>query len=209
MFNFAILYYLGLALLSVLQGPIVILLGAAAAATGVISPYGVFIAVTIGNLSVDLLWFMIGRLGKVAWITRFRWLRVNLNTIESMKGRLFHQTPQIVALAKLSSIFVLPVMVAAGLVRLPWKRWFPTLFIVEIVKNVLLILLGYYAVVSISQLQKGLSILAISGSILSIIIPMWLFRRSMHTKDKAAKLDQEEKLKENKPLENKSLENKI
>lgn len=204
MFNIALLYYFGLALLSVLQGPIVILLGAAAAATGgSITPIGVFIAVTIGNLSVDLLWFFIGRMGKIAWITRFRWLRVNLNTIESMKGRLFHQTPQIVALAKLSSVFVLPVMVAAGLVRLPWKRWFPTLFIVEVVKNVLLILLGYYAVISISQLQRGLSILAISGSILSIIIPMWLFRRSMRIKDKAAKLAEEEKTIEGKPIEDK------
>ena len=139
MIHIALLYYFGLAFLSVTQGPIVILLGAAAAATGVISPYGVFIAVTIGNLSVDFLWFLIGRLGKLAWILRFRWLRINLNTIESMKGRLFRQTPQIIALAKLSSVFVLPVMVAAGLVRLPWKRWFPTLFVVEILKNVLLI----------------------------------------------------------------------
>jgi membrane protein DedA with SNARE-associated domain len=194
MFNIALLYYFGLALLSVLQGPIVILLGAAAAATGVISPYGVFIAVTIGNLSVDMLWFMIGRLGKIAWILRFRWLRVNLNTIESMKGRLNRQTPQIVALAKLSSVFVLPVMVAAGLVRLPWKRWFPTLFIVEVVKNVVLILLGYYAVVSVSQLQKGLSILAIAGSILSIIVPMWLFRRSMHKELKPLQLPKQENL---------------
>jgi len=192
--HIALLYYFGLAILSVLQGPIVILLGAAAAATGVISPIGVFIAVTIGNLSMDIIWFMIGRLGKIAWIVRFRWLRANLETIESMKGRLFRQTPQIVALAKLSSVFVLPVMVAAGLVKLPWKRWFPTLFIVEVVKNVLLIFLGYYAVISISQLQKGLSILAIAGSILSIIIPWWLFRRSMNKGNKALKLPREQDL---------------
>jgi membrane protein DedA with SNARE-associated domain len=199
----ALVYYFGLALLSVMQGPIVILLGAAAAATGVISPYGVFIAVTIGNLSVDLLWFLIGRLGKIAWILRFRWLRVNLNTIESMKGRLSRQAPQIVALAKLSSVFVLPVMVAAGLVRLPWKRWFPTLFIVEVVKNVVLIYAGYYSVISISHLQKGLSILAISGSILSIIVPMWLFRRSMHKESNAPKLPEEDKPIEDKPIEDK------
>jgi len=194
MFSITLLYYLSLAVLSVLQGPIVILLGAAAAATGVITPLGVFIAVTIGNTTIDLVWFMIGRLGKISWITRFRWLRVNLNTIESMKGRLFLHTPQIVALAKLSSIFVLPVMVAAGLVRLPWKRWFPTLFIVEVVKNVLLILLGYYAVISISQLQSGLTILAIVGSVLSIIIPIWLFRRSMNKGPKPLELPKQENL---------------
>jgi len=199
--NIALLYYLGLALLSVTQGPIVILLGAAAAATGVVSPIGVFIAVTIGNLSVDLLWFLMGRLGKVDWIVRFKWLKVNLKTIDNMKVRLFHNAPQIVMLAKLSSIFVLPVMVAAGLVRLPWSRWFPTLFIVEIVKNVLLILAGYYAVVSIKQLQAGLSALAIVGSILSIIIPIWLFRRSMRKENKAAEL-LEEKQGEDKPINN-------
>jgi membrane-associated protein len=201
MVHFALLYYLGLALLSVLQGPIVILLGAAAAATGVISPVGVFIAVTIGNLSVDLLWFLIGRLGKVDWITRFRWLRANLNMIESMKARLFQNAPSIVALAKLSSVFVLPVMVAAGLVRLPWKRWFPTLLIVEVIKNVLLILLGYYAVISISQLQSGLTILAIAGSILSIIIPIWLFRRSMRKENNAAKPPEVTPIDDN-PVEN-------
>ncbi len=194
MIHIALLYYFGLAILSVTQGPIVILLGAAASTTGVISPIGVFITVTIGNLLADMVWFLIGRLGKVEWILRFRWLRVDVAMIESLKIRLFRQAPFIVMLAKLSSIFVLPVMVAAGLARLPWKRWFPTLFIVEVVKNMALILAGYYAVVSVSHLQTGLSILAISGSILMVIIPWWLFRRSLRKEGSEPKLIVEEPL---------------
>jgi membrane protein DedA with SNARE-associated domain len=181
MIHIAIVYYLVLATLSVLQGPIAVVLGAAAAAatTDVMTPLGIFIAVTIGNTTADTLWYMIGKLGKIDWIYRIRWLRVNSNTIDLVKSKLHEHAPKIVLLAKLSSVFVLPVMLAAGLIRLPWKRWFPTLFLVEIIKNVILILAGYYSVVTIGQFRRSLSVLIIAATILSIVIPWWAFKHSL------------------------------
>ena len=178
-----LIYYFVLATLSVLQGPIAVMLGAAAATTGVMTPVGIFIAVTIGNTIADLLWYMIGKLGRIDWIFRLKWLRVNPSIITRVKASLHEHAPKIVFMAKLSSVFVLPVMLAAGLMRLPWKRWFPTLFSVEIVKNIVLILAGYYSIVSISQFQKSVSAIIIAATLLSIILPYWLFKRSLHLDD--------------------------
>lgn len=191
MIHVALIYYFVLATLSVLQGPIAVVLGAAAATTGIMTPLGIFIAVTIGNTAADLLWYLIGKLGKIDWIFRIRWLRVNVNTLNRVKASLHDQAPKIVFLAKLSSVFVLPVMLAAGLIRLPWKRWFPTLFTVEIIKNIVLILAGYYSVVTINQFQKSLSILIIAATILSILVPWWAFRRSLHLDDDDKTVKQE------------------
>jgi membrane protein DedA with SNARE-associated domain len=180
MAHIALIYYLTLALLSILQGPIALLVGAGAAAAGVINPWWLFLTITLGNLSVDILWFWIGRLGKIDWLLKFRFLKLKMETILRLEKSLDAQAPRIVILAKLSSVFVLPVMVAAGLMRLPWKRWFPTLFGIEILKNVVLILAGYYSVLSITQFKSWLSILTIAGLVLSLLIPWFFIRRSIH-----------------------------
>ncbi len=48
--------YLGLALLVAVEGPIITLLAAVAAAAGALSPFAVFAAAALGNLTGDLLW---------------------------------------------------------------------------------------------------------------------------------------------------------
>lgn len=177
------LYYIGLAILSIIQGPVVIIVGAGISATGAISPWGVMIAVTIGNLTADMVWYYIGRLGKIEWVLRLRFLHINMDTIDKLENALTKHAPRIVLLAKLSSVFVLPVMIAIGLLRLDWRRWLPTLVGVEIPKNVLMILIGYYSVVSITQFKNWLAILSVPFIILSIVIPWRLFKRSMERGD--------------------------
>lgn len=190
-------YYVVLATLSVIQGPIAIVIGAAASTTGIINPLGIFIAVTIGNTAADILWFMIGKLGKADWILKIRWLRLKSTTLNQIQSNLNDQAPKIVTLAKLSSVFVLPVMIAAGLIRLPWKRWFPTLFVIEIIKNIVLILAGYYSVVTISQVQKGLTVVIILVTILSIVLPWWYFKKTFHLDADNEVVDQNNRLQEN------------
>ncbi len=191
-------YYVVLATLSVIQGPVAIILGAAASTTGIINPVGIFIAVTIGNTSADILWYLIGKLGKVDWLLRIKWLRLNSGLIGQLQSSLNDQAPKVITLAKLSSVFVLPVMIAAGLIRLSWKRWLPTLLVIEVFKNIILILAGYYSVVTISQFQKGATILIIGATILSIAIPWWFFRKSLHLdRHQDAPIDQNNGYQEN------------
>ena len=60
--------YLDLSLLAMLvavEGPIATLLGAAAASAGLMHLEWVFIAAATGNLIADLLWYTLGRMGKI------------------------------------------------------------------------------------------------------------------------------------------------
>ncbi|HLV81124.1 MAG TPA: hypothetical protein VKT32_12620, partial [Chthonomonadaceae bacterium] len=74
--------YVILALLVMVEGPMMTLLGAAAAAAGLLRPQFVFVSAGMGNLAGDLLWYSLGRLGKIEWLLRYgRFLGLNREKI--------------------------------------------------------------------------------------------------------------------------------
>ena len=108
------------------EGTFAILLGAAAASAGLMRPLPVFFTAAAGNLTADCLWYTLGYFGKTEWIYHFgRRLGVRSDLIERLKSALLKHATKVMFLAKVTSSFVIPALVTAGLLRIPFKRWFP------------------------------------------------------------------------------------
>ena len=118
--------YIILALLVAVEGPIATLLGAAAASAGLMRPMPVFFAAAAGNLTADSLWYTLGYLGKTEWILHFGTrLGLRKSLIDHLKQNMLTHATKVLFLAKLTVSFVIPSLIAAGLLRIPWRRWFP------------------------------------------------------------------------------------
>jgi membrane protein DedA with SNARE-associated domain len=156
------------AILSGLQGPIIILLGASMAASGLLNPEGVFFAASLGNLCFDFLWYSLGRAGKIEWLLN-HWLRPHRKRIERLHAVISRHVVKILVLAKLTDGFVLPTLIAMGIARVPIKRWIVALVTVEIFKTGSLVLIGYHFARIITQVMKGLSYLTFVGSFLFLL----------------------------------------
>lgn len=175
--------YLLLAALVAVEGPIATLLGAAAASAGLMHPGWVFVAAALGNLTADSLWYALGYLGKIDTLLRFgQKLGINRDLLERLKtGMLTHAT-RIIFIAKITVSFIIPSLIAAGLVKAPWRRWFPAIFTGEMIWTGSLTLIGFYAAEAIKHLEKGIEYLALFGSLVFILFLLFMGRRLLRKK---------------------------
>jgi membrane protein DedA with SNARE-associated domain len=170
--------YLLLALLVAIEGPIATLLGAAAASAGLMQPLLVFIAAATGNLTADSLWYTLGYAGKIDWLLHFgNRLGINPQRLESLQHNIRLHATKILFVAKLSVSLVIPSLIAAGLVKAPWRRWFPAVFGAEMIWTGSLVLIGYYAAHAIQSVEKGLEFFIPVATAVFVAFIFWLARR--------------------------------
>ena len=160
--------YFILVLLVVLEGPSATLLGAAAASAGLMKPSWVFLAATVGNLTADSLWYSVGYLGKLEWLSRFQRFGLRRSFIEYLQRGMTNHATKILLLAKFSLSFMIPTLITAGLLRIPWRRWFPILIFADTLWTGLLVVIGYYSIESIKGVKQGLEYAVLFASILLV-----------------------------------------
>ena len=170
--------YLVLAILVAIEGPIATLLGAAAASAGLMRPWLVFAAAAAGNLTADSLWYSLGYLGKIEWVLRFgRKLGVRKDFLERLESGMHEHAVRILFIAKLTVSFVIPTLIAAGLVRIPWKRWFPAIFTGEMIWTGSLVLIGFFTTEAMKRIEKGMGYVILAASVVFVFAMLWLLHR--------------------------------
>jgi membrane protein DedA with SNARE-associated domain len=166
--------YLLLAVLVAIEGPLATLLGAAAASAGLMRPWLVFLAAAAGNLTADSLWYTLGYAGKLEWMSRFgRRLGLRPAILERLEQGMHEHAARILFMAKLTVSFMIPSLIAAGLVKVPWRRWFPALFAGEMVWTGSLVLIGYYATEAIKRVEQGVEYTILALSLVFVIFMLW------------------------------------
>ena len=176
--------YVILAVLVAVEGPIATLLGAAAASAGLLHIKYVFFAASAGNLTADTLWYSLGYAGKLEWLLHYgRWFGVRRRHLERLQDGMHNHAPKILLLAKLTAGFVIPSLIAAGLAKVPWKKWFPFIATGEMIWTGSLVLIGYYATETIKQIEHDVRYVGLTASILFILMILWLVRRALRKRD--------------------------
>jgi membrane protein DedA with SNARE-associated domain len=171
--------YVLLAALIPINGPIVTLIAGVAASTGGLSLPGVFIASAGGNLTGDSLWYIVGYLGKVEWIERYGgWLGIRMTHIRRIQRLIHERAGRLLVTAKLTMVFMIPTLIAAGLARVPWRRSIVYLALAEVIWTGGLIALGYFFGHSLQQLEQGLQVFAFIGTIIMLAVLAHLFQQA-------------------------------
>lgn len=177
--------YVLLSVLVAVEGPIATLLGAAAASAGLMRPWYVFFAAALGNITADSLWYSLGYMGRIEWLFHFgKRLGIRRDLLEHLKHNMEKHATKVLFLAKLTVSFVIPSLITAGLLRLPWRRWFPALIAAETIWTGSLVLIGYYTTEAIKRVEKGVEYAALTASILFVIFLIFTGRRLIKEWDK-------------------------
>jgi membrane protein DedA with SNARE-associated domain len=177
--------YLILAVLVLIEGPIAILLASAASSAGLMRPVLVFFSAAIGNLTADTLWWLLGYAGKTEWIHSLgRRLRIRESLIEHLKHNMIKHATRVLFLAKITVSFSIPALIAAGLLRIPWKRWFPYFILAETLWTGSLVLIGYYTTEALKRVEQGVEYAALAVSIVFVALMIMAGRRLLRQLDK-------------------------
>jgi membrane protein DedA with SNARE-associated domain len=170
--------YLLLAALVAVEGPIATLLGAAAASAGLMKPGWVFIAASIGNLTADSLWYTLGYIGKIDWLLRFgKRLGIRETLLIQLEKEIRDHAARILFVGKLTLSMMIPALVAAGLVKAPWRSWFPAIFTGEMIWTGSLVIIGFYATEAIKRVEMGVEYIALGGAIIFVLFLVLVVRR--------------------------------
>ena len=165
--------YILLALLVAVEGPLVTLAGAVAASAGYLNPVLVFASASVGNLTADTVWYSVGYLGKTEWLVRYGgWFGLKQKLIERLQKDVQTHIRKILFAAKLTLGFVVPTLIAAGLARVPIKRWFGTLFTAECIWTGGLVLAGYYFGTLAQRIETNLRWVSLGGTAIFLVIVM-------------------------------------
>lgn len=161
--------YLLLAIVVMIEGPIATLLGAAAASTGLMKPGMVFVAASAGNLAADSLWYSVGYAGKGDWLVRHAgWLGLRQRHMERLERQMHTHANKVILAAKLTAGLMIPTLIAAGMARVPLRRWFGVVFAAECLWTGALVLAGFYLTDSITKIEQGIGYLA--GTVTVVVL---------------------------------------
>ena len=97
--------------------------------------------------------------------------------LQRLESGMHEHAAKILFMAKLTVSFMIPSLIAAGLVKVPWRRWFPALFADEMIWTGSLMLIGYFATEAIKRVQQGVEYLILGLSLVFIIFIIWIGRR--------------------------------
>ena len=174
--------YFFIAILVMIEGPIATLLAAMTASGGVLKPEWVFVAASVGNLLADVLWYSLGRLGKLQWLIQHgSRLGLQETHIHRLQRGMHAHARKILILAKLTLSFAIPALIAAGMARVPWRRWFTSVFAAEMVWTGGLVFIGYHVTLSLRRLEAGLQIVAVVGIAIFLVLAVRYFLRHRPT----------------------------
>lgn len=172
-------HYILFAIVVAVEGPITTLFGAAAASAGIMHPGWVFFAACCGNMTADILWYSLGYMGKTEWALHYAgWMGLRRYHIDRLEQHINDHAAKVLFLAKLSAGFMIPTLIAAGLAKVPMRRWLPALVVGETLWTGTLVVTGFYATEAIKQVEKGIHYVGIAGSILFVVVILfWVARR--------------------------------
>lgn len=186
--------YILLAALVAVEGPLATLLGAAAASAGLMKPGWVFIAAATGNLTADSLWYTLGYIGKIDWLVKIeKRMGIKGDILARMEIEMRKHAARILFAAKLTLSLMIPALIAAGLVKAPWKRWFPAIFSGEMIWTGSLVLIGFFATEAIKRVEMGVEYAALGGTVIFVLFMLFVGRRfvrqSFESNRKPGKID--------------------
>jgi len=133
-----------------------------------------------------VLWYLLGYVGKIEWLLRYcRWLGVRRHHLERLQQSMREHAFKIMLSVKLTNAFTIPSLIAAGLARIPWKRWIPAFLIGQCIWAGTLVLIGYYAAESIKQVQEDIRYGVLVASLLFLLVILWLARRMLRKREES------------------------
>lgn len=165
--------YLILFPLMVLEGPIVTVIAGFLISLGTMSWTAAYIIIVIGDLVGDLMFYYIGKIGRLKWVRRWgKYIGLTEYRVERVE-KFFKEHPgKTLLFGKFSHVVGAPVIIAAGMAKMPILHFLWWNFLGTLPKSLILLLLGFYFGQAYVLINRYLNDFFIAGTILVIILAL-------------------------------------
>ena len=155
--------YVLLGLLVATEGPLSTLIGASASAAGMLQWEWVLVATVVGNVVGDCVWYSVGYMGRMKWLyDHGRWFGMRPHHVARLEREMRLHARKLIIFAKIAYGLIVPTLVAAGLARVPWRKWFPVVFVVETLWSILLVWIGFHTTAFIQDFEQAVHAIGVT-----------------------------------------------
>jgi len=141
--------------ITIIEGPIITVIAGFLAAQGIFNIFAVYAVVVIGDVAGDAIYYGIGRWGGLKFINRWgRFIGLNAEKLTDLENHFASHSGKTLIFGKLSHAIGAPILVAAGIAKIPFLKFINFNFWATLPKSLLLVAIGYYFGQAYAQINK-------------------------------------------------------
>ena len=157
----------------IIEGPIVTIIAGFLASQGVLGFWASYGVAVIADLIGDTLLYGAGFFGGRRFIRRYgKYVGLNEARIEALEGHFKKHSGKTILLGKLTHGIGAAILAAAGIAKMPYKKFIILNFFATLVKSLILLVIGLYFGRAYEQANSYLNLFALGGLLL---VPLALF----------------------------------
>jgi membrane protein DedA with SNARE-associated domain len=173
--------YLVLFPIMVIEGPIVTIIAGFLASLDLLNVYVVFGVIIVADLTGDFIYYAIGRWGREGFINRWgKFIGLNAGKVEKVEAHFSKHRKKTLILGKLSHAVGMPILVAAGIAKVPVWEFFWLNLAATVPKSFIFLFIGYHFGQAYVKLDKYLDYFTLTIVILGIVLALIYFSYSRY-----------------------------
>ncbi len=168
--------------LAVVEGPIVMILAGFLLRLGFFSFWPIYLILIAGDLTGDVVWYLVGRYGGRPLITKYgHWISVTPENVVRAESFFHKHQIKILFISKITTGFgfAIATLIAAGAVRVPFKKYILVNFFGEFIWAGFLLAIGYFVGHLYTFFDAGLRWGFIAGIVIVGTLAMYGFGKAM------------------------------
>lgn len=170
--NYVLLYFF-----SLIQGQSVKILSGAASAKHLLNLYLAFGVTSTATLTLDFVWYSIGRSGKMERFISKR-SQKKRKYIQAAQEAMKKNAFKVIVIGKFASGVGVPIHISAGISKVKWQNWLPATLIGEGLFTGMLIMIGYFMAGSLSSAGSTIQIVGMAFAVI-LLAGIWILMQSV------------------------------
>jgi membrane protein DedA with SNARE-associated domain len=155
----------------VIEGPIITIIAGFLSSLELLNPFLVYAVVVAADLIGDFIYYAIGRWGRENFINKWgKYIGLSAAKIIKLESHFEKHTRKTLIFGKISHAFGAPILVAAGVAKIPFWEFIWFNFLATLPKSLIFLLIGYYFGQAYVRLNKYLDYFTIGLLVLAILI---------------------------------------
>jgi membrane protein DedA with SNARE-associated domain len=168
--------------LAIVEGPVVSIISGFLVRTGFFAFWPAYFLLMAGDLTGDVLWYTVGRLGARPLINRYgRFLSLDADNVDKLESLFHKHQTKILFISKLTTGFgfAIATLVAAGAAKVSFKKYFAINFFGQFIWTGILMAVGYFLGNLYALVDKSLRWGFVAGIIIVGFLAVYGFGRAM------------------------------
>ena len=179
--------YLILFPIAVLEGPFAAIIVGFLSSSGVFNIFVVYLFLVVGDMVGDSLYYFLGRLSGSSFVKHGHRLGITPEKLEIAKNYFSNYHHRALIISKLAYGVGVSGIVAAGILKIPYKKFLKTCMYIAIIQSACLVLIGFLFGHAYLQIEQYLNIYAKIILIIALILVGYFIFSKIKSKIKLQK----------------------